>query len=128
VNIRNEFTYDVFLSHSAKDKAVVRPLAERLRADGLTRITSVKRLSALARRVADASSAATGSLSFAEKRIRAQLHRSIGYAPSDCRDERLHHFLNGVFLLDGVGRLQFADAGLDQTFDHRASSARNPLR
>ena len=29
------FTYDVLLSHSAKDKAVVRPLAERLRADGL---------------------------------------------------------------------------------------------
>ena len=27
-------SYDVFLSHSAKDKAVVRPLAERLRADG----------------------------------------------------------------------------------------------
>lgn len=31
----DEFQYDVFLSHSAKDKAVVRPLAERLRADGL---------------------------------------------------------------------------------------------
>ena len=31
----NEFPYDVFLSHSAKDKAVVRPLAERLRRDGL---------------------------------------------------------------------------------------------
>ena len=31
----NEFTHDVFLSHSSKDKAVVRPLAERLRADGL---------------------------------------------------------------------------------------------
>ena len=30
-----EFPYDVFLSHSAKDKAVVRPLAERLRADGV---------------------------------------------------------------------------------------------
>jgi TIR domain-containing protein len=29
------FTYDVFLSHSAKDKAVVRPLAERLRKDRL---------------------------------------------------------------------------------------------
>ncbi len=29
------FSFDVFLSHSAKDKAVVRPLAERLRADGL---------------------------------------------------------------------------------------------
>lgn len=29
------FTHDVFLNHSAKDKAVVRPLAERLRADGL---------------------------------------------------------------------------------------------
>ncbi|MBM3879422.1 MAG: hypothetical protein FJ387_06835 [Verrucomicrobia bacterium] len=29
-----EFQYDVFLSHSSKDKAVVRPLAERLRADG----------------------------------------------------------------------------------------------
>jgi hypothetical protein len=27
--------YDVFLSHSAQDKAVVRPLAERLPADGL---------------------------------------------------------------------------------------------
>lgn len=30
----DEFPYDVFLSHSAKDNAVVRPLAERLRADG----------------------------------------------------------------------------------------------
>ena len=29
-----DFQYDVFLSHSAKDKAVVRPLAERLRQDG----------------------------------------------------------------------------------------------
>jgi hypothetical protein len=29
------FQFDVFLSHSAKDKAVLRPLAERLRADGL---------------------------------------------------------------------------------------------
>ena len=29
------FTYDAYLSHSAKDKAVVRPLAERLRKDGL---------------------------------------------------------------------------------------------
>ena len=32
----DEFAYDVFLSHSAQDKAVVRPLAERLRQDGLT--------------------------------------------------------------------------------------------
>jgi hypothetical protein len=31
----SEFPYDVFLSHSAKDKAVVHPLAERLRKDGL---------------------------------------------------------------------------------------------
>ncbi|MFI5364282.1 MAG: TIR domain-containing protein [Candidatus Binatia bacterium] len=30
-----EFTYDVFLSHSAKDRDVVRAVAERLRADGL---------------------------------------------------------------------------------------------
>ena len=29
------FTHDVFLSHSAKDKDVVRAVAERLRADGL---------------------------------------------------------------------------------------------
>src|SRR5688572_30982683 len=29
------FQYDVFLSHSAKDKTVVRELAERLRKDGL---------------------------------------------------------------------------------------------
>jgi hypothetical protein len=29
------FQYDVFLSHSAKDKPVVRPLAEQLRNDGL---------------------------------------------------------------------------------------------
>ena len=28
------FQYDVFLSHSAKDKAVVRPFAERLRKEG----------------------------------------------------------------------------------------------
>ncbi len=31
----NEFTHDVFLSHSSKNKAVVRAVAERLRADGL---------------------------------------------------------------------------------------------
>ncbi len=31
----NEFPYDVFLSHSAKDKAVVGSLAERLRQDQL---------------------------------------------------------------------------------------------
>ncbi len=30
-----EFEYDVFLSHSAKDKAVVRALAERLRSGGV---------------------------------------------------------------------------------------------
>jgi hypothetical protein len=29
------FEYDVFLSHSAKDKAVVRDVAERLRKDGV---------------------------------------------------------------------------------------------
>ena len=33
-NTTNEFQFDVFLSHSAKDKAVVRPLAGRLRRDG----------------------------------------------------------------------------------------------
>ena len=31
----DEFTHDVFLSHSAKDKNVVRELAERLKADGV---------------------------------------------------------------------------------------------
>lgn len=31
----DEFPYDVFLSHSAKDKAVVRGVAERLREDGV---------------------------------------------------------------------------------------------
>jgi len=31
----DDFQYDVFLSHSSKDKTVVRALAERLRADGL---------------------------------------------------------------------------------------------
>jgi hypothetical protein len=30
-----EFRFDVFLSHSAKDKPVVRAIAERLRQDGL---------------------------------------------------------------------------------------------
>jgi WD40 repeat protein len=30
------FSYDLFLSHSSADKAIVRPLAERLRGDGLT--------------------------------------------------------------------------------------------
>src|ERR1035437_4325332 len=34
-NMPEHFTYDVFLSHSAKGKAVVRALADRLRADGL---------------------------------------------------------------------------------------------
>src|ERR1044071_7669228 len=31
----DDFQYDVLLSHSSKDKADVRPIAERLRADGL---------------------------------------------------------------------------------------------
>ena len=30
-----QFKYDVFLSHSSKDKTAVRELAERLQADGL---------------------------------------------------------------------------------------------
>ena len=30
-----QFQFDVFLSHSTKDKAVVRPLAEQLRKDGV---------------------------------------------------------------------------------------------
>ena len=33
--VKSEFSFDVFLSHSAKDKAVVRAVAERLRGDGL---------------------------------------------------------------------------------------------
>ena len=31
----SRFIYDVFLSHSSKDKSIVRPLSERLRSDGL---------------------------------------------------------------------------------------------
>jgi hypothetical protein len=34
--VQPEFRFDVFLSHSAKDKAAVRAVAERLRQDGLT--------------------------------------------------------------------------------------------
>jgi len=33
--MRDEFKYDALLSHSSKDKAIVRPLAERMRVDGL---------------------------------------------------------------------------------------------
>src|SRR6188508_913511 len=33
--MNEDFAFDVFLSHSSKDKAVVRPLAERLRKDGV---------------------------------------------------------------------------------------------
>jgi hypothetical protein len=33
-NPSSEFQYDVFLSHSAKDRAVVRPLGGQLRRDG----------------------------------------------------------------------------------------------
>jgi hypothetical protein len=32
--MEKKFTYDVFLSHSTKDRAVVRELAERLKRDG----------------------------------------------------------------------------------------------
>ena len=42
--VKEQFTHDVFLSHSAKDKAVVRPLAERLRADGDTSKDEGKRM------------------------------------------------------------------------------------
>jgi hypothetical protein len=35
LSVSENFTFDVFLSHSSKDKAVVRALAERLRKDGL---------------------------------------------------------------------------------------------
>src|SRR5215813_1387980 len=34
-DLSGSFLFDVFLSHSSKDKAVVRPLAERLRRDGV---------------------------------------------------------------------------------------------
>jgi hypothetical protein len=42
----DKFKYDVFLSQSAKDKAVMRPLAERLRQDGLTSNAKGRRLKA----------------------------------------------------------------------------------
>ena len=45
----DDFPYDVFLSHSAKDKAVVRPLAERLRADGATKFGTRNAESGIAR-------------------------------------------------------------------------------
>jgi hypothetical protein len=32
---QTDFQYDVFLSHSSKDKAIVRSIAERLKADGV---------------------------------------------------------------------------------------------
>jgi hypothetical protein len=35
MHMSDQFSFDVFLSHSAKDRAVVRPVAERLRKDGL---------------------------------------------------------------------------------------------
>jgi small GTP-binding protein len=35
MHMSDQFSFDVFLSHSSKDKAVVRAVAERLRADGL---------------------------------------------------------------------------------------------
>ena len=35
MNTIDEFKYDVFLSHSSKDKSIVQAIAERLRADGL---------------------------------------------------------------------------------------------
>ena len=38
--MEQQFQYDVFLSHSAKDKAVVRPLAERLRGHRLNHCVS----------------------------------------------------------------------------------------
>ena len=39
-----EFPYDVFLSHSAKDKPVVRDVAERLRKDGLRKASQLSTL------------------------------------------------------------------------------------
>ena len=42
----DEFPYDVFLSHSMKDKAVVRDVAERLRKDGRLPKVEVRRVEA----------------------------------------------------------------------------------
>lgn len=38
------FAYDVFLSHSSRDKPIVRPIAERLKADGLRVASTCQRL------------------------------------------------------------------------------------
>jgi hypothetical protein len=43
----DQFQYDVFLSHSAKDKAVVRPLAERLRKGRLRIVSQLSTLNQL---------------------------------------------------------------------------------
>ena len=39
-----ELPYDVFLSHSAKDKAVVRDVAERLKKDGVQKASQLSTL------------------------------------------------------------------------------------
>ncbi len=57
----SEFQYDVFLSHSANDKEVVRPLVERLRQDepNVWPVTTVMAVTVMRVRVAGCLAAAS---------------------------------------------------------------------
>ena len=90
-----DFQYDVFLSHSSKDKAVVRPLAERLRADGPSKFGA--RNSAFARPRLCMSAQAFGSnwaqLEAGTFRFRDPLNRERRFIPLRLDDAPIKGFL-----------------------------------
>ena len=91
----DEFPYDVFLSHSAKDKrskppalihdtggnAVVRPLAERLRADGISKNSQLSTFNSQPPRGSDWAQLESGTLRTAQRPFRDPLNKERRFLP-----------------------------------------------
>ena len=77
----DEFPYDVFLSHSAKDKAVVRPLAERWRADGLPNNSQHSTFNSPPLRGSDWAQLESGTLRTGQRPFRDPLNKERRFLP-----------------------------------------------
>ena len=77
----DEFHYDVFLSHSAKDKAVVRPLAERLRTDGICKNSQLSTFNSQPPRGSDWAQLESGTLRTGQRPFRDPLNKERRFLP-----------------------------------------------
>ena len=91
----DEFPYDVFLSHSAKDKAVVRPLAEPLRKNGQLDNSQLSTFISQLPSGSDWAQLESGTLRTGQRPFRDPLNKERRFLPLRLDDALLAGVLDG---------------------------------